>query len=293
MLSQLFLNSLIAGSLYALVGVSFALIYKVARFFHFTHGLVFSVGAYLCFIARTSFGFSTLSATCLAVAGASALGAFLGSTLFRALFHRRASSLVLLLASLGAYVVGQNVISLLFGDRTLSLRSTHITEGIPLFNGRITYTQVVIIGVASTTLILIGLVLAATRLGRWIRAVACDHDLARVVGIDVDRLMVIVFAIGSAVGGLAGVLWAIDQDITPTMGMRALLIGVVAMIVGGQRTVSGVAIAALLLALLQNYSLLIVPAAWQDAVVFVVLIGFLIVSPAGLFGIRSRRRSLS
>jgi branched-chain amino acid transport system permease protein len=93
--------------------------------------------------------------------------------------------------------------------------------------------------------------------------------------------------------GLAGILWAIDQNMTPTMGMRALLIGVVAMIIGGQKTVSGVVLASMFLALAQNYSILFVPTAWQDAIVFLILVAFLLVSPSGFFGLRGRRRSLT
>jgi branched-subunit amino acid ABC-type transport system permease component len=199
----------------------------------------------------------------------------------------------MLLASLGVYVVGQNVISLAFGDSSRPLGESVISPGLAVFGARVTEAQLASIAVVAAVLMGFAVVMTTIGIGHQIQAVANDRELSEVVGISIAAIDGLVFTLGSAMAGLAGILWAIDQNMTPTMGMRALLIGVVAMIIGGQKTVSGVVLASMFLALAQNYSILFVPTAWQDAIVFLILVAFLLVSPSGFFGLRGRRRSLT
>lgn len=129
MLPQLLANGLIAGTVYALVALGFGLIYFTARFFHFAHGAVYAVGAYLTYACWLS-GLSLYAAIPLAVMGTSILGALLDIGIYRPLSLRRrgASSLILLIASLGLFTVIQNLISLVFGDDTKTIRSGSLNQ---------------------------------------------------------------------------------------------------------------------------------------------------------------------
>ena len=121
------------------------------------------------------------------------------------------------------------------------------------------------------------------------RAVVSDEDLARVYGIDVDRVILHVFLAASALAGAAGQLLALDSGIAPAMGFRVLVMGLIAAVIGGLGSVPGVALGALVLALLQHATAWWVSSQWQDAVVFAVLVVFLVLRPHGLLGRATRR----
>jgi branched-subunit amino acid ABC-type transport system permease component len=197
--------------------------------------------------------------------------------------------MVLLLASLGLYFLLQNTISMLFGEDTKSIRSGVVREGLPVFGARITPIQIVIIAVSILLVVLTAVWLKTTKIGKAMRAVANDSELAQVSGIDSDRVILWVFAVGSALAGVAGILVALDVDMTPTMGMNALMMGVVAMIVGGVGSIPGVA---LLLGFAQNFGVWKISSQWQDAIAFVILFVFLLVKPEGFLGRRVKKASI-
>jgi len=123
MLIQLFVNGIIAASIYALVGLGFALIYNTTRFFHFAHGVVYAAGAYLAYTFSVLLGLPLIISIILAVGLTTLIGMLMEISIYRPLRRRGASSLILLIASLGIYIVLQNVISLIFGDDTKTIRS--------------------------------------------------------------------------------------------------------------------------------------------------------------------------
>ena len=202
MVGQILVNGLIAGSIYGLVGLGFGLIYSTSRFFHFAHGAVYAVGAYLTYVCWLS-GLSLYAAIPLAVIGTSILGALLDIGVYRPLRNKGASSLILLIASLGLFTVIQNLISLVFGDDTKTIRSGAVTEGLPLFGARITPIQIAIITVSALLILLCWALMKKTKIGKAMRAVANDPELARVIGIESDRVILFTFALGSALAAVA------------------------------------------------------------------------------------------
>ena len=289
MLPQLTANALIAAGAYCLVAVGFGLIFATTRFFHFAHGAVYAWGAYLAFLFVKVLGLPLPVGAALAVVLCAGLGAAFELVLYRPLRARGASPLVLLLASLGAYVVLQNLISLFFGDQTQTLRSGVVRVGLPILGARVTPIQLVIIGAAVLLTAAVWLLLKRTRLGLEMRAVANDPALALVSGVRSSRVILATFVLGSALAGLAGILVALDVDMTPTMGMNALMMGVVAVIVGGTGSVPGAALGALLLAFAQHFGVWHISSKWQDAIAFVVLLLFLLFRPEGFLGRKVRK----
>ena len=120
---------------------------------------------------------------------------------------------MLLLASLGIFTVIQNIISLIFGDDTKTLRSGVIQEGINVFEARITPIQILIILVSLVLFIITALILTKTRMGKAVRAVANDPELAQIAGIDTDRVILYTFAIGSGLAAVAAILISFDIDL--------------------------------------------------------------------------------
>jgi branched-chain amino acid transport system permease protein len=291
-MAQLLANSIVFASVYLIVAVGFALIYHITRFFHFAHGFVFTAGAYLTFFFKVWFGFSLVFSISLAIGLTAVLGCLIEISIYRPLRHKGASSLILLLASLGIYVVLQNILSLIFGDDTKTIRSGIVEEGINILGARITPVQLAIIAVSLFLLVCCFFFLKYTKMGQAMRAVANDPELARVSGIESDRVILSTFALGSALAGIAGILVALDVDMTPTMGMDALLMGVVAVIIGGVSSIPGVALGALLLGMAQQFGVWKISSQWQDAIAFVILLIFLVFRPQGFLGKKVKTATL-
>jgi branched-chain amino acid transport system permease protein len=178
------------------------------------------------------------------------------------------------------YIVLQNTVSMVFGDDTKTLRLGIVREGLLVFGARITPVQIAII---VTSLVLVTGLWLFLRYSKMGRAVASDPKLAAVCGIDADRVIIWAFAIGSALAGVAGILVALDVDMTPTMGMQPMLMGIVAVIVGGN-TFSGAIWGSLFVGMSRNLGVIWLPTQWQDAIVFLILILFLLFRPQGILG---------
>ncbi len=284
MFNQLLINALIASSIYILVAVSFSLIYQTTRFFHFAHAVVFTSGAYFTYMFYKLFHLPLFLAIPVAVAIAALLGCCMEILIYKPLRRNHASPMVLLLASLGLYIVLQNTISMVFGDDTKSIRSGVVREGLPVLGARITPIQIIIIVISVILIIAVALWLKKSKTGKSMRAVANDAELAKISGIDADMIVLRTFAVGSALAGVAGILVALDVDMTPTMGMNALMMGVVAVIIGGVGSIPGVALGALLLGFAQHLGVWKISSQWQDAIAFIILFVFLLFRPQGFLG---------
>lgn len=288
MFVQLIANGVVAAAGFLLIGLSFAVIYQASKFFHFAHGIVYACGAYVAYTLAASIRTPMWMAIAGAVFAAMLLGMGIEAAIYRPLRRKKASSLILLVASLGIYIVLQNVVSLLFGDETKSIRTWPVREGWHFLGARITPVQVIIIASAAVLFLGVLVLLKWTRMGNAIRAVSDDPELALISGINVNNVILFTFGIGSALAGIAGILVSLDVDMTPTMGMRALLMGVVAVIIGGRNSIPGVALGALLLGMAQHLGTWQISSKWQDAIAFVILLIFLLVRPQGFFGKKMR-----
>lgn len=291
-MNQIIFNSVLGFVVILIVASSFEIIYKIKKFFHFAHAIVFLFGAYFTFLFHILLGFSLFVSIPFAVSGSCILGCAMEWFVYKPLRKRNAGPTILLLASLGIYIVLQNVISMLFGDDTKSIRTWPVVEGNVFFGARITDVQIIVI--LSSLLLVAGVTvwLHYSKTGKAIRAVANDKELANISGINSDRIILISFAIGSALAGAAGILVALDVDMTPTMGMNALMMGVVAMIVGGVGSIWGIALGALLLAFAQNIGVWYISSQWQDTIVFGILLVFLLFRPQGFLGKKVKKASI-
>ena len=283
-MTQYFLNAVIAASSWLLVGLGFALVYRTARFFHFAHGAIFTVGAYSTYVFNAWLHISLLIAIPAGILSSMLCGVVIEFLAYRPLRRRSAPPLVLLVASLGLYVLLQSLVSCVFGEDTKSIRSSVVAEGISILGARITPIQILTVSASLILVVAAPIFLNRTKLGRAMHALASDEELARISGIAVDTVFLWTFALASALAGASGILVALDVDMTPTMGMNALMMGVVAVIIGGMNSFFGMALGALLLGAAQHASVWAISSQWQDAIAFVTLIVFLLVRPQGLLG---------
>jgi branched-chain amino acid transport system permease protein len=282
---QLLFNGLNAGALYALIAVGFNLIYRTTKFFNLTHGAMLTVSAYTVYWLSKQ-GIALYVAGACGVACAGIVGYALEKGLYLPLRRRRASNMVLLVASLGGLTMLQAVISMLFSSQPQVLES-----GIPpiydVFGGVVTLTQVQMTVSAVAITAALVLMLKHTRFGKAVEAVSDDAEVAAIAGIETNKLIGYVFLLGSAIAGLAGFLVGIQSGLDPSMGMGLLLKGVVAAIVGGLGSMYGAFIGAFVVGLVENFGIWQLPSVWKDAIAFGLLILFLLVRPRGILGSRS------
>jgi len=283
-MTQALANALIAAAGYLLVGLGFSLIYTTARVFHFAHGMVLTVGAYVTFALNIQGGLPLSVSVIGGIAAGTLLGGGIECAAYRPLREKKASDAVLLLASIGIYVALQALVAMWFGAGTQTFRSGKVPAGHQLLGVWVTAPQVAIIAVGLAAWVLIAMLLQETKLGKMLRAVACDPDLALTRGLESTRIILTAFLIGSALAGASAVLLAWDTDISPTMGLKPLLMGLIAVVIGGVGNYWGIGVGAILLGLTQHLSAWWLSSKWQDAIAFVILVAFLAVRPQGFFG---------
>lgn len=282
-LPQLIANSLIAAGTYALLAMGFNLIYGTTKFFNLAHGVMAAVGGYVVFYLTNNFaGLPILVSAAIGVLGAGVIGWALDRIIYRPLRARKASTMVLLVASLGAFTVVQAIIAMIFTSQFQTLASAASENVYQIFGASITETQVVILGSAIVVWALLILLLKLSFFGKTVRAVSDDEEVAKIAGINTEKIMAWTFFIGSAVAGLAGVLIGFDTGIQPTMGLDLLLKGVIAAIVGGVGSISGAILGAVLLGFVENFGIWKISGEWKDAIAFGLLIIFLIFRPKGI-----------
>ncbi len=280
---QLVLNSLAVGGLYALVAIGFNLTYSTTKFFNLAHGAYAAVGGYVLLFVLRSVGWPVMPAAGVAMVVAGGVGYGLNRLVYQPLVRQRASSMVLLVASLGLFTMLEAILALLFTSGYQSLVTAAQGEvSFDLGGGVLTLTQVATIAAAVVAFLGLSALVRFTTFGKTVQAVGDDSQVARIVGINTERVVGYVFFIGSALAGLAGALVGLDPGLVPTIGMSLLLKGVVAAIVGGIGSTTGAFLGAFILGAVENLAVWVIPGEWKDAVAFVVLIAFLLWRPRGL-----------
>lgn len=282
-LPQLVLNSIIAGAIYALVALGFNLIYGATKFFNFTHGAVAVAGTYGFLFFGKTLGLNLFLSVFIGVAVAATIGYGLDKLVYRPLRKRKASNMSLLIASLGAFTALQAIIAIIFTSQFQTLWKNYSAQKIyEIFGGVITQIQLVILASVIIITATLFFVLKKTLFGKTVRAVSDDEEAAKIIGLNTDKIISRIFIIGSAIAGLAGILVGFDTGVEPTMGMNLLLKGVVASIIGGAGSITGGFAGAFLLGFAENFGIWKISGEWKDAIVFALLIIFLLFRPQGI-----------
>ncbi len=279
---QIILNGIIASAVYALMAMAFNLMYGVSRLFHLALGGFAVVGGYtmLFFLEHTTLplGLSLLVSMCIA----GVFGWLCDIVIFHTLRRRRASTLVQIVASLGLLLTIQALIAIAFSSEYQSFPRSLATGTIEIGGGILAMTQVMMITFALVCLVGILLFLRFTKYGRAVKAVSDDAEVATIIGINTERVIGLVSFSASCLAGLAGALTGFDIGLQPTIGLSLLLKGAIGGVVGGLETISGAALGALGLGLIENLGTWFIASQWKDAIAFAVLIVFLIFRPRGL-----------
>lgn len=283
-MSQLFLNIALSFSINLLMALGIIILYYPTKFFHLAQAAVITSGAYFVFFFANKFSIPFSFVVALAIALATLLGILCEVLIYRQMRKRNVPALAYLIASIGLYVVLQNCISLYFGDDTKIINTGEIKVGNQIFGAYITTMQLVTIGVSFVLFISVNFFLQFSSTGKSIRAVSSNSELSNIYGINSNKIILFSFGIGSALAAIAGILSAMDTNMTPTFGFNLLLYGVVAMIIGGVGSTRGLIAGSLLVATAQHLAAYYIDTKWMDAVTYIILILFLIWKPLGFSG---------
>ena len=292
-LQQLF-NGLAVGGIYALVALGYTMVYGVLKLINFAHGELFTIGAYLGLTLLVSCGLAgqlpAWAAVGVVFVMVALLVALLGGILERAAYRplRKAGRLSAVVSALGASIFFQNAIMLIYGARFFvypdNLRPSF---GVSLFGLEVPGVRLLVIGMTLLLMWALYAFIHRSRTGAAIRAVAIDQDAARLMGINVDRVISLVFLIGPGLGGAAGMMVGLYYgQIDFAMGWNYGLKAFTAAILGGIGNIPGAMLGGLLLGVIEAMSAAYIAIAWKDAIAFFVLILILIIRPTGILGER-------
>lgn len=281
-MEQIIVNGVAQGAQYALLALSFWVIFAVTRTFHLAHVVVLNVTAYVLYWAFVRLGIPLWPSIGLALVAAVALGLLIETAVYAPVRRGGGDQLLLFLAASAILTIGQAGLALLFGENALG-----VTQGLPsdwLHNSSFvvtTYDGMSVVCVLAAGAV-VWLMMSRMRWGRAMRAVQDNPSLAGNFGIPVARTYRIAFAIGSALVVPAAVLMALQAGVNPDFGFQPVLIAIIAVIAGGTERQSGAMLAAFLIGLGENIVLEWVPAEWQTIIVFGALALLLIGRPSGL-----------
>jgi branched-chain amino acid transport system permease protein len=296
--TQLTVDALTLGSVYALIALGYTLIYGVLKLLNFAHGDVFMVGSFIGFGVLQLLGgtdnpvvpvWALLTiVTFAAMAGCAALGVAIERFAYRPL--RDAPRIAPLISALGVSFFLANSMQLLFGADPRNYNTFDLSNGalylrgIDLGNVRVPLLRIITIVAAFVLMVMLWFLVNRTRTGKAMRATSFDREAAAMMGIDIDRVIVFTFVLGSALAGAAGVLFAVRVPTTVSIGFVAGLKGFTAAVIGGIGSIPGAMAGGLILGFAESYTQGYISTKWSDLVVFSILIAFMIFRPQGLLG---------
>ena len=280
--AQLLVNGIVNGSHYALLGLGFGVIFGPTRITHFAFGPLYALAAYAAWTAAVPLGLPLPLAALIGILAGALSGFATYRVLYRPLERRQSPSLVVLIASLGLFIVLENLIGIVFGSDT---------KVVPSFNadvfvvGDVVFTSVQVAQVLALLVVgmLLALFLTRSDYGKAVMAMTDNPEMARIIGIDTVKVAGLAFALGSAVAAMPAVLILLKEGATPYMGFSAIFMGFVAVVIGGIGSLRGAVVGGFALGLVENLGTWQIPTEWQGTIAFVVLFLLLLFKPRGLF----------
>jgi branched-chain amino acid transport system permease protein len=289
------------GSLYGLMAIGYSMVYGVLKLLNFAHGEVFMIGAYIGYFVLVALGgslspdvpvalliFLMLAA---AMIGSGVLGVAVERFAYRPLRKARAPRIAPLISALGVSFCLQQLASIFFSTQykqynPFGLSGGTLTTPWHLGSFEMSWMQLFVILFTAFLMLVLWQLVTRTQIGRAMRAVSFDLEAASMMGIDVDRVVVFTFFVGSALAGAGGVMNGLYLSNTwPQVGFTVGLIAFTAAVVGGIGSIPGAMVGGLAIGLLKSFAIGYWSSAYQDVIVFCILILVLLIRPSGILGV--------
>lgn len=286
--SQIIMNGIISGSIYALIAIGYTMIYGIGKFINFAHGEVFMAGAFSYYLLHIQIGVPILPAVAVSVILVSLLGVLIEKIAYRR--FRDTSRFIPLINTIGISIFLQSLFLMLFGVNTKSLKTNfQFEEGFSIFNAKITSIQIIIIAATAVSALLLFLFLKKTKFGKALRATSEDREIASILGININMTISGTFAIGSALAAIAGILIGYDQNISPTMGITTGIKAFTAAVLGGIGNIPGAVAGGIAIGMIETYAALYISSGYKEAIIFLILLSLLFFRPNGIFTSKVRK----
>ena len=283
---QFLTNALSLGSLYALIAIGYTMVYGILRLINFAHGDVFMLGGYVAFYSITLFFMPWWVAFIVSLGLTGILGVGLERAAYRPL--RNSPRISIMISAIGASFLLQNLATVIFGGRPKGFPVPNIFNIVVQMGGVSVINVSLIIPVLTGVLLAVLLVIInKTKTGMAMRAVSTDLAAARLMAIDVNKIVSFTFGAGSVLAAIGGVMWSLKYpQLNPTMGMIPGLKCFIAAVIGGIGNIAGAVLGGLLLGFIEIMVIAVLPTltGYRDAFAFVLLIIVLLVKPSGLLG---------
>jgi branched-chain amino acid transport system permease protein len=286
---QFIIFGIVTGSTLAIATIGFAMVRQTENFLNIAHAQMMALGAFIGAFLVDRFDMNIFLAGAVTVVAVGLLGVVLSAVVFRPVRHQGGT--VLLFTSIGLALMIYAVIIAIFSTRSriysVNFGGLHEFGGVNIATG-----ELVIVGLALAGVIALQLFLGMTSLGRSVRAVASNGELAQVRGVPVNRVSNTIWFISSAFAAMAGVMIGVLSSVNAELGWHNSLIILAAAVLGGLRSIGGVIVAGLLLGIVMDVSALYIATAYRPVVAFGVLVAVLIVKPEGIFSVVRRKDSV-
>ena len=288
-LLQQLINGISLGSIYALIALGYTMVYGIIKLINFAHGDIYMVGAYVAFFATTTLKLSFFPALLLAMAVAAIVGVVIERLAYRPL--RYAPRIAILITAIGVSLLLEYGGILLVSPQPRTFPAIFQAEVFTFGNIVVNSQQVLILAVALSLMVILTYIVQRTKIGKAMRAVSFDTDAAKFMGIDVDRVISITFAIGSSLAAAAGMLVGVYYNsIDPLMGIMPGLKAFVAAVLGGIGIIPGAMLGGIILGVIEALVSGFISSTFRDAAAFAILIIILLFKPSGLLGKNVREK---
>ena len=295
---QTLVDSVTLGSVYALIALGYSMVYGILKLLNFAHGDIFMVGSFIGLGVLNAFGGAANPSISIwivlvlmavaAMAGCAVLGVAVERFAYRPL--RNAPRIAPLISALGTSFFLAYSMQLLFGANHRTY-DTFTMAGGKLFLSGITWgplhvslVRIIVVVVAVVMMIVLWLLVSRTRMGKAMRATSFDREAAMMMGVDVDRVIVFTFVLGSALAGIGGVLFSLRTDVYSQMGFLAGLSGFTAAVIGGIGSVPGAMLGGYLLGVVETVTQTYISTGWSNLFIFSILVAFMLIRPSGILG---------
>lgn len=280
-LLQHLVNTLVLGSTYALLGIGLTLIFGIMNVVNFTHGALYTFGAYAMYLVAAGLEFNFFVALPFALVAGLLLGALIEWTLLRPL--RGADIDTTMLVMIGAGIVLQSGALWLFGGVAKAIPTPFPDAPLQIGSASVSWLRLFVFGAALALIVVTYLLINGTKLGRAMRATFQDHDTASLMGVNVSLIYTATFSIGSSLAAAAGALLGPVYVVFPQMGDLAAVKAFAIVILGGLGSIAGATIGGFVLALAEELGAGYVSSGYRDAMGFLIIIAVLAFKPTGLF----------
>lgn len=284
MINQLIFNIIFSTLVFLIIASSITISYNTSKFLNLFLIIEITFSAYFAYFFISKLFFSLVISFFISITILILLRIVIEKTIFHYMRAKGLQPFTLLIASIGIYTFFQNLISLYFGDDPKSIRPSEVKVGHEIFGAYVTEIQIFTMIICTVMFIATLIFLENSNLGKKIRAVSVNSELSSILGINSDKVILWTTVISAILASVAGILIALNVDMTPTFGFNYFIYGVAAMIIGGVNSYKGLVLGALLLASAQNLSAYYIDTKWMDAITYIILISFLVWKPLGFSG---------